>query len=123
MKKNILVVARPGTVKDISEWSALKETYALTFVQTDEQAIELAHQLEFDLVLVDGKQEHLKLRAILPILLHDVEVMNYEGESVTALDTRVAGLFEFKKNQRLKRMLGLDSTSLSWNGLPPFSSN
>lgn len=127
MKKNILVVADTGHNPGIAEWCFQNEDFKLTIVPTDEEAIELAHQAYFDLVLVDspaGNDYQKKLNVVMPILINDIIVTGYEGESAAKLQERIIALFEKRKAERMQRLMVLDSSDTSgWNGLPRFSSN
>jgi DNA-binding NtrC family response regulator len=125
MKKNILVVADTGHNPGIAEWCFHNEDFQLTIVPTDEEAIELAHQAYFDLVLVDSPTgNRKKLDVVMPILINDIIVTGYYGESAERLQERIKGLFEKRKAERMQRLMILDSSNVKgWNGLPRFSSN
>jgi DNA-binding NarL/FixJ family response regulator len=129
MKKNILLVSDAELLSPgMEEWIAGNEQYEITIVETDEKAIELAHQVLFDLVIIDEKSDEVsatKLNAVLPILHGDVLLVNYQGEEATDLDKQVRALFERRKWDRVRRLLVLDATTplSEMHSLPPFSAN
>src|SRR5689334_10850680 len=127
-EKQILVVSGTGLDnQELIDWMNQNEKFELTYVQSDEQAIELFHQLSFDLVVVNStvnKMDYRKLNAVLPILDPEVELLAYQGESASELSKRIKTLFEKKKLERLKNFLVLDSSQdANWAGLPKFSAN
>ena len=127
-KKNIMVVAPGSYDPQLSAWFAGNELYQISFARSDEQAIEMAQQQYFDLVLMDSTNEELdqkKLRAVLPILIDDVLMASYDGETREQLDQKISYLFEKRKAERMQRLLVLDATAgnSTFGGLPPFSVN
>jgi hypothetical protein len=97
------------------------------FASDEERAIEMANNQHFDLAVIDNTNSYIdnkKLSVVLPILLPDIELVEYKGESITELKEAIQKVFDFQKYQRIKRMLVLDSSSREdINKLPPFSSN
>ena len=127
-RKNIMVVATGSYDPQLAAWCAGNELYQISFARNDEQAIEMAQQQYFDLVLMDSKNEELdqkKLRAVLPILIDDVLMASYDGETREQLDQKISYLFEKRKAERMQRLLVLDATAgnSTFGGLPPFSVN
>jgi signal recognition particle GTPase len=127
-KKNILVVVAGNNDPQLSAWCTENELYQISFARSDEQAIEFAQQQYFDLVLMDSTNEELnqkKLRAVLPILIDDVLMASFDGETREQLDQKISYLFEKRKAERLQRLLVLDATAgnSTFAGLPPFSVN
>jgi hypothetical protein len=126
-KKQILVVSNQDPGNHLSNWARNSEIFDFTFAHTDEKAIEIAHLRPFDMVCVDGTDEHIdlkKLQAVLPILQEDVALMQYKGESVDEIGNKVKAVFHRRRNERIKRFMVLDSSETGmWKGLPPFSTN
>ena len=128
MKKNILVVASHGQNNAmLLDWYDKAENFTCTIADTDERAIELAHQLNFDLVIADSTDQSIdikKLQAVLPILNYDLELLTYRGESAASLDDKIKLIFDRKKAERLQKLLILDvEVDHPRNGLPAFSAN
>ncbi len=126
-KKSVLVVSnkqREGNF--LSEWANIPHPFHLNIVDNDEAAIELLHQLHFDMVVVDGTDTNIdgrKLHAVLPILQEDLTVLEYAGESLKELEENVTAVFDAKKYQRIQRLMMLEPTvKTPWN-LPSFSLN
>lgn len=127
-KKHILLVsARERLNESLTEWAQQADQYNLSFAHTDEKAIELCHQQQFDLILVDASQKAVdgkKLLAVLPILQDDLLLLNYGGEDAGELTEKIHYIFERRKLERLQRMLVFDEGQPSlWDTLPPFSAN
>jgi hypothetical protein len=127
MKKSVLVVSNKYREENsLSEWSNIPHPFHLNIVDNDEAAIELLHQLHFDMVVVDGTDQQIdgkKLHAVLPILQEDLTVLEYHGETAKELEENVEAIFNAKKYQRIQRMLLLEpSMKTPWN-LPSFSLN
>jgi CheY-like chemotaxis protein len=125
--KSVLVVSNKQVEGNaLSEWTSIPHPFHINIVNNDEAAIELLHQLHFDMVVVDGTDSNIdgrKLHAVLPILQEDVTVLKYEGESAMELENYVKAIFNAKKYQRLQRMLMLEpAVQASWS-LPAFSLN
>jgi hypothetical protein len=126
-KKNVLVVSNLHQKDNpLSEWTGEVHPFHVNIVDKDETAIELLHQMRFDMVVVDGTDKNIdgkKLNAVLPILQENITVLHYQGETAEQLENNVQAIFEAKRYQRLKRMLMLDqSVRTSWT-LPAFSLN
>jgi DNA-binding NtrC family response regulator len=126
-KRSVLVVSNKQVEGNtLSEWTNIPHPFHINIVDNDEAAIELLHQLHFDMVVVDGTDSNIdgrKLNAVLPILQEDLTVLKYEGESAMELENNVKAIFNAKKYQRLQRMLLLEpAVQASWN-LPAFSLN
>ena len=126
-KKSVLVVSnkqREGN--SLSEWTNIPHPFHLNIVDNDEAAIELLHQLHFDMVVVDGTDTNIdgrKLHAVLPILQEDLTVLEYVGETLKELEENVTAVFNAKKYQRIQRMMMLEpAVQTPWN-LPSFSLN
>jgi len=127
-KKNILVVTNPELMNDeLLAWISTTKNVDMTFAEAHEQAIELAHQQLFDLVLIDTTDENInakKLKVVLPILNAEVLLVRYNGESMEQVETKIKEAFDFRTRLRMKRLLILDSSgSNKRNSLPPFSDN
>ena len=125
-KKSVLVVSNKREANSLSEWTSIAHPFHLNVVDNDEAAIELLHQLHFDMVVVDGTDSNIdgrKLNAVLPILQEDLTVLEYAGESLTELEDNVKAIFNAKKYQRIQRMMLLEpAVQTPWN-LPSFSLN
>jgi len=126
-KKSVLVVSnKQRGANSLNEWTDIAHHFHLNIVDNDEAAIELLHQLHFDMVVVDGTDENIdgkKLHAVLPILQEDLTVLEYAGESLTELADNITAIFNAKKYQRIQRMMLLEpAVQTSWQ-LPPFSLN
>lgn len=125
--KSVLVISNKQVEGNaLSEWTSIPHPFHINIVNNDEAAIELFHQLHFDMVVVDVTDSNIdgrKLHAVLPILQKDVTVLKYEGESAMELENYVKAIFNAKKYQRLQRMLMLEpAVQASWS-LPAFSLN
>ena len=125
-KKSVLVVSNKREANSLNEWTSIAHPFHLNVVDNDEAAIELLHQLHFDMVVVDGTDSNIdgrKLNAVLPILQDDLTVLEYAGESLTELEDNVKAIFNAKKYQRIQRMMLLEpAVQTPWN-LPSFSLN
>jgi DNA-binding NtrC family response regulator len=126
-KKNVLVVSNLQQKENsLSEWTGEVHPFHVNIVDNDETAIELLHQVRFDMVVVDGTDDNIdgkKLNAVLPILQENITVLHYQGETAAQLGNNVQAIFDAKKYQRLKHMLMLDqSIRASWT-VPAFSLN
>ena len=126
-KKSVLVVSNKYNEGNaLSEWTSIPHPFHVNVVNNDEAAIEILHQLHFDMVVVDGTDKNIdgrKLHAVLPILQEDVTVLKYEGETAKELEDNVKAVFNAKKYQRLQRMMLLEpAVQTSWR-LPGFSLN
>ena len=127
-KQNILIVTSQGDANtELLNWYENAGRYNLTLTGSDEGAIELAQRQPFDLVLADSTDQSInleKLRAVLPILVDQVELMPYNGESVELLDKKIHSFFDRKKAERVQRLLILDSSPKPfWENWMPFSAN
>jgi hypothetical protein len=128
VKKNILIVMNADKGENnLNAWVKENTTFNLSFVSTDERAIELFNRQTFDMVIVDGMDEDIafkKINAILPIFQKETLLINYEGESSAQLNEKVKLAFEKRKTKRVLRLLILDSTKKQEsNGITPFSAN
>jgi DNA-binding NtrC family response regulator len=126
-KKSVLVVSNKHTEENaLNEWTSIAHPFHINIVDNDEAAIELLHQIHFDMVVVDGTDRNIdgrKLNAVLPILQEDLTVLKYEGETAMELENNVKAIFNAKRYQRIQRMLMLEpAVQNSWN-LPAFSLN
>lgn len=121
-KKNILIIKEQNN----NNLDQQPEKYAVTVIDSHEKAIELFHQQNFDLVVVDQDPESIdikKLNALLPILQESAVLLSFNGEH-TELFNKINEVFYAQKMERLKRMLVLDSTTANGSfGLPAFSAN
>jgi hypothetical protein len=127
-KKNVLVVANQGTNnRELLDWYENAGEFEMKIAGSDEEAIELAHQHIFDLVLADCTDLSIdvkKLGAVLPILNKDVLVVEYKGESLETINEKITAAFDSRKANRMRRLLVLDSTETdNWHGVPRFSAN
>ena len=125
--KSVLVVSNNQVEGNaLNEWTSIPHPFHVNIVDNDEAAIELLHQLHFDMVVVDGTDSNIdgrKLNAVLPILQEDLTVLKYEGESAMELENNVKAIFNAKKYQRIQRMLLLEPTVQGTLNLPAFSLN
>jgi|SRR6476469_47800 len=125
--KHILIISDPGLNSVLSGFTAMPGNMQAYFASDEERAIEMANNQHFDLAVIDNTNNYIdnkKLTVVLPILLPDIELVAYKGESLTELKEEIQKVFDFQKYQRIKRMLVLDSSSREdINKLPPFSSN
>ncbi|MFL5788787.1 MAG: hypothetical protein ACJ748_12085 [Flavisolibacter sp.] len=127
-KRNILVVSDPvkGST-NLNNWMANSNEFMLNIVATDEKAIELMHVYTFDMVVTDNTDESIdnkKLKAITPILQSDVLIVSHMGEAADELHEKVKAAFEFRKIQRMKKLMVLDSSGPNqWTSIEPFSLN
>ena len=125
--KSVLVVSNNQMEGNaLSEWTSIPHPFHVNIVNNDEEAIELLHQLHFDMVVVDGTDSNIdgrKLNAVLPILQEDLTVLKYEGESAMELENNVKAIFNAKKYQRIQRMLLLEPNVMGSLNLPAFSLN
>ena len=125
--KHILIISDPGTNKVISSWTAMPSNMEAYFADNEEKAIEMANNQHFDMAVIDSTNNDIdskKLSVILPILLSDIELVHYEGESILELKEKIQKVFDFQKYERIKRFIVLDSsTKEDFNNLPPFSVN
>jgi len=125
--KHILIISDPGLNSVLSGFTAMPGNMQAYFASDEERAIEMANNQHFDLAVIDNTNSYIdnkKLSVVLPILLPDIELVEYKGESITELKEAIQKVFDFQKYQRIKRMLVLDSSSREdINKLPPFSSN
>ena len=127
-KKQIIIVSDPSVNQDgLLAWQTLSKNYETTLVHSDERAIEMANRQHFDMIVVDNLCEEInseKLAAILPILRTEIEVVQYNGESVIELENKIKSCFLKKKAQRIMRFLILDTSApKAWKSLPSFSAN
>ena len=127
-KKNILVVAKQGVNNEaLLNWYENAEAYNLTLAGSDERAIELAQRQTFDLVLADSTDLSIdikKLKAVLPVLDQEADLITYTGESVELLNEKISTALEQKKAERFQRFLILDeSPKPFWENWIPFSTN
>ena len=122
--KNILIVSDSYlSAKDLEGWKGFETTFA----GTDEKAIELANRQPFHMAVIDSTSHEVnikKLSAVLPLLQEEMKVLYYTGESLDALKNKVTAFFTQQKNERIKRFLVLDASTMStgWH-LPAFSAN
>ena len=126
--KQILIVSDPNVNENgLSLWKDLSKNFETTFVNSDERAIEMANRQHFDMVVMDSTCAPIdtkKLSAVLPILQTEIELISYEGEPFSHLETKIKSVFAKKKAQRIMRFLILDaSTPNAWKNLPSFSAN
>jgi hypothetical protein len=125
--KHILIISDPGLNSVLSGFTAMPGNMQAYFASDEERAIEMANNQHFDLAVIDNTNSYIdnkKLSVILPILLPDIELVEYKGESLMELKEEIQKVFDIQKYQRIKRMLVLDSSSREdINKLPPFSSN
>ena len=126
-KRSVLVVSNKQVEGNaLNEWTSIPHPFHVNIVDNDEAAIELLHQIHFDMVVVDGTDSNIdgrKLHAVLPILQEDLTVLKYEGETAKELEDNVEAIFNAKKYQRLQRMLMLEPAVQGSLSLPAFSLN
>jgi hypothetical protein len=125
--KHILIISDPVLNSVLSGLTGMPGKMQAYFASDEEIAIEMANKQHFDLAVIDHTNKEIdtkKLSVILPILLPDIELVEYKGESLTELKETIEKVFDFQKYERIKRMLVLDSSSREdINKLPPFSAN
>jgi DNA-binding NtrC family response regulator len=127
-KKNVLVVSNPETMNQgLLQWISNSDTLDMSFAETHEQAIELANQQLFDMVLIDKTDATVnvkKLGAVLPILNSEALLLGYEGEAAEKIDEKIKLAFDYRKFKRLQRLMILDSSmNQQRDDLIPFSLN
>ena len=128
MKQQVLIVSTvQAPDPELMAWMETTEDFEITWVQSDEKAIELFHAQPFDAVVVDrtgNEKIYKKLKAVLPILNNEVLVIAYNGETAERLDEKIVTAYERRKLLRMQRLLILDADAESgWSGLPAFSDN
>ncbi|HJW16244.1 MAG TPA: hypothetical protein VJ499_03950 [Flavisolibacter sp.] len=125
--KHILIISDPDLNSVLNEFTSMPGNMQAFLASDEERAIEMANNQHFDLAVIDNPNNDIdakKLSVILPILLPDIELVQYKGESLTELKETMQQVFDAQKYQRIKRMLVLDSSSKEdFNKLPPFSAN
>lgn len=125
--KHILIISDPLHNSALSGFTDMPGNMQAFLASDEERAIEMANNQHFDLAVIDQTNNDIdakKLSVILPILLPDIELVEYKGESLTELKETIEKVFDFQKYERIKRMLVLDSSSREdINKLPPFSVN
>ncbi len=125
--KHILIISYPGTNQELSGFPALPANMEAHFADNEERAIEMANNHHFDMAVIDNTNTDIdarKLSAILPILLPEIELVHYKGESWNELKEKMQQVFDVQKYQRIKRFIVLDSSNVDgFNELPPFSAN
>ena len=126
-KKSVLVVSDQSTGKtSLNEWLSTRHPFELNIVDSDEAAIEVCHQYQFDVVVVDDTNDNIntkKLQAVLPILQDDITLLQYQGETRAQLEENVKAVFNAKKYRRIQQMLMLEPSVGSFSSLPSFSLN
>ena len=126
-KKSVLVVSNQSTGKNsLSEWLNARHPFELNIVESDETAIEVCHQNQFDVIIVDDTNDEIntkKLDAVLPILQDDIALLRYQGETRAQLEENVKAVFDAKKYRRIQQMLMLEPSVGSFSNLPSFSLN
>jgi hypothetical protein len=126
-KKSVLVVSNQLAGKNsLGEWLSVRHPFKLNIVDSDETAIEVCHQYQFDVVVVDDTNDNIntkKLYAVLPILQDDITLLQYQGETRAQLEENVKAVFDAKKYRRIQQMLMLEPSVGSFSNLPSFSLN
>ena len=126
-KKSVLVVSNQLTGKNsLSEWVRAAHPFDLNIVNSDETAIEVCHQNQFDMVVVDDTNDNIntkKLHAVLPILQDDITLLPYQGETRVQLEENIKAVFDAKKYKRIQQMLMLEPSVSAFSNLPSFSLN
>src|SRR5215203_910380 len=101
-KKQVLVVLHPTHKNhNLLQWVTESMLYTTTFASSDEKAIEVFQQQQFDIVVADNTGDDLDLRklsAVLPILQTEAQLVVYTGESVGELQAKVVAAFNKKRN-------------------------
>jgi hypothetical protein len=125
--KHILIISDPVTNAVLSDWTAMPANMEAFFADNEEKAIEMANNQHFDMAVIDNTNNDIdakKLSVVLPILLSDIELVHYEGETLQELKTKMLEVFDYQKLQRIKRFIVLDSSNKEdFKDLPPFSAN
>ena len=126
-KKSVLVVSNQLKGKSsLNEWLSARHPFELNIVDSDETAIEVCHQYQFDVVVLDDTNDNIntkKLYAVLPILQDDITLLRYQGETRVQLEENVKAVFNAKKYRRIQQMLMLEPSVGSFSNLPSFSLN
>ena len=128
IKKQILVVATANQQNaELLEWTGLENKYQFSFAGSEEKAIEISHQCQFDIAVIDMTTANVdlkKLAAVLPILHDEIALILYKGESAAELESMAQTVFKGKRNERMKHFIILDSSGMnSFHELPHFSAN
>jgi len=125
--KHILIISDPGTNALLSGLTAMPANMEAFFADNEEKAIEMANNQHFDMAVIDNTNNEIdvkKLSVVLPILLSDIELVHYEGETLQELKAKMLEVFDYQKSQRIKRFIILDSSNKEdFKNLPPFSAN
>ena len=125
--KHILIISDPGINAILSDWTAMPDNMEAFFADNEEKAIEMANNQHFDMAVIDNTNNEIdvkKLSVVLPILLSDIELVHYEGETLQELKAKMLEVFDYQKSQRIKRFIILDSSNKEdFKNLPPFSAN
>ena len=125
--KHILIISDPVTNAVLSDWTAMPANMEAFFAVNEERAIEMANNQHFDMAVIDNTNNDIdvkKLSVVLPILLSDIELVHYEGETLQELKEKMMEVFDYQKSQRIKRFIVLDSSNKEdFKDLPPFSAN
>ncbi len=123
-RKNILVVTRRQDANsNLNQWLGRALPFHISVAVTDEEAIELCHLQQFDIVVVDAPDKEIdskKLKAVLPILQEKLLLIAYEGEAPELLTQYVESIFSA---QKYKRILGMILPEPGEGSLPEFSLN
>ena len=126
-RKSVLVVTKQVSGKSaLSDWISAGHPFHVNIVDSDETAIELCHQHQFDMVVVDNTDGNIntgKLHAVLPILQEDITLLQYEGETQMQLEENVKAVFDARKYKRIQQMLMLEPSVSAFSNLPSFSLN
>ena len=123
-KKSILIVSGSNTGQLAG---VLDESKFITAqANSDEAAIELANQRDFDAVLIDVTSEleaRTKLNAILPVLQPEIVIVSYNSTNTKDIQLRLLAALKQKRNERMKGFRIMDAQQGPLADLPLFSAN
>ena len=123
-KKNILIVSNPEKMdKDLFNWIERSDAFEMSFADSHEQAVDMASQRLFDMVLVDANDPEINgkmLKAIMPILNAEVLLVGYKSGDADTIDQLINDAFEWRKMKRMQKLLVLEANAST---APPFSLN
>src|SRR5438270_6616500 len=100
-KKNILIIKETtGSNEDTGTLINHLDEYNVTVVQSHEKAIELFHQNDFDMVLVNMHSETAdfkKLSALVPILQNSSLLLSFEDDNKDFIKEKIKESFKVQK--------------------------
>lgn len=106
IRKQILIVT-----DHISEPLQTPDDVHISFVHAGEDAIEVVQRQSFDLILLDEKTDPgqlRKMKAILPFLTPETEIMKYVSKNFDELKSLIRHFFIQQQQSRLARIVVTD---------------